>query len=170
MAEVELELREWLESLDYVLEHRPPEQVQNLLRYLQIHAEKAGVALPFSANTPYTNTIQRERQPSYPGNRELERRIKSLVRWNAMAMVVRANRDPAEFDDPENVDISRRPNRHLAFAMGHHICLGATLARLEGKIAIGRLVERFPNIRRNGPAEHLGLARFRGFNHLPVAI
>jgi len=81
-----------------------------------------------------------------------------------------ANRDPAEFDNPENVDISRRPNRHLAFAMGHHICLGATLARLEGKIAIGRLVERFPNIRRNGPSEHLGLARFRGYNHLPVAI
>ena len=95
MAEVELELREWLESLDYVLEHRSPEEVQNLLRYLQIHAEKAGVSLPFSANTPYTNTLARERQPSYPGNRELERRIKSLVRWNAMAMVVRANRDPA---------------------------------------------------------------------------
>ena len=81
-----------------------------------------------------------------------------------------ANRDPEEFDYPETVDISRRPNRHVAFAIGHHVCLGATLARMEGKIAIGRLVERFPNIRRNGPVELMGLARFRGFNHLPVAI
>ena len=81
-----------------------------------------------------------------------------------------ANRDPAEFDDPETVDIGRRPNRHLAFAMGNHICLGATLARLEGKIAIGRLIDRFPNIRQSGPAEHIGLARFRGYNSLPVSV
>jgi cytochrome P450 len=81
-----------------------------------------------------------------------------------------ANRDPLEFDNPEAVDIGRKPNRHVAFAMGHHICLGATLARMEGKIAIGRLIERFPNLRADGPAEHLGLARFRGFNSLPVAI
>jgi len=81
-----------------------------------------------------------------------------------------ANRDPAEFDDPEAVDVGRRPNRHLAFAMGNHICLGATLARLEGNIAIGRLIERFPNIQQSGPAEHIGLARFRGFNSLPVSL
>ncbi len=94
--EFDLELREWLESLDYVLENRSPEQVQNLLRQLQIHAGRAGVVLPFTANTPYVNTISRSRQPTYPGSREIERRIKSLVRWNAMAMVVRANRDKAE--------------------------------------------------------------------------
>ena len=84
--------------------------------------------------------------------------------------IAAANRDPAVFDDPETVDITRHPNRHVAFAMGHHICLGATLARMEGKIAIGRLVERFPTLRRNGPAEPMGLARFRGFNRLPVAV
>lgn len=81
-----------------------------------------------------------------------------------------ANRDPAVFDEPEAVDIGRRPNRHVAFAMGHHICLGTTLARMEGKIAIGRLVARFPNMRLDGAAEHIGLARFRGFNRLPVAV
>ena len=93
--EFDLELREWLESLDYVLANRPPAQVQTLLRQLQIHAERAGVKLPFTANTPYANTIPRSGQPTYPGSREIERRIKSIVRWNAMAMVVRANRDKA---------------------------------------------------------------------------
>ena len=91
--ETELELTEWLDSLDYVLERRSPAQVQDLLRQLQLRAQRAGVHLPFSANTPYVNTIPRDRQPAYPGNREIERRIKSLIRWNAMAMVVRANRD-----------------------------------------------------------------------------
>ena len=88
-----VEIQEWLESLDYILANYAPEQVRTLLRHLQIHAEKAGVSLLFSANTAYINTIPRQEQPAYPGNREIERRIKSLVRWNAMAMVVRANRD-----------------------------------------------------------------------------
>ena len=92
-ADIELELREWLDSLDYVLEQRSPVEVQDLLRQLQLRAQRAGVHLPFSANTPYVNTIPRDQQPAYPGNREIERRIKSLIRWNAMAMVVRANRD-----------------------------------------------------------------------------
>ncbi|MFA6111528.1 MAG: pyruvate dehydrogenase (acetyl-transferring), homodimeric type, partial [Candidatus Latescibacterota bacterium] len=91
----ELELREWLESLDYVLANRSSVQVAELLTRLHGHAERAGVRTPFSANTPYVNTIPRREQPPYPGDRELERRIKSLVRWNAMAMVVRANRDKA---------------------------------------------------------------------------
>ena len=81
-----------------------------------------------------------------------------------------ANRDPAIFDRPELVDVGRKPNRHLAFAMGHHICLGATLARMEGRIAIGRLIERFPNIRQNGPSEIIPLARFRGYSTYPVAV
>jgi pyruvate dehydrogenase E1 component len=94
-AEVELELREWLDSLDYVLDSRSPEQVRDLLYQLHARAEAAGVSLPITAKTPYINTIPRSRQPPYPGSREIERRIKSLIRWNAMAMVVRANRDPA---------------------------------------------------------------------------
>ncbi len=88
----ELETREWLYSLDYVLEHSGPERVRELLQELEIRAHAAGVTIPFSANTPYINTIPREKQPPYPGNREIERRIKSLIRWNAMAMVVRANK------------------------------------------------------------------------------
>jgi pyruvate dehydrogenase E1 component len=87
-----LETREWLESLDYVLQHGGPARVSRLLRDLGIHAQKSGVKLPFTANTPYINTIHVSEEVPYPGSREIERRIKSLVRWNAMAMVVRANR------------------------------------------------------------------------------
>lgn len=87
-----LENTEWVESLDYVLAHSGPERVIELIDRLQKHAQSQGVTLPFSANTPYANTIPRSEQPPYPGSREIERRIKSLIRWNAMAMVVRANR------------------------------------------------------------------------------
>ena len=88
----DVEIREWLYSLDWVLEHGGPERVVELLHQLQIRAHKAGVQIPFSANTPYINTIPREKQPPFPGDREIERRIKSLIRWNAMAMVVKANK------------------------------------------------------------------------------
>ena len=81
-----------------------------------------------------------------------------------------ANRDPAVFDAPETVDITRQPNRHLAFASGIHVCLGATLARIEGKLAVGRFVSRFPRLAAAGPAELMGLARFRGYARLPVSI
>ncbi|MBV9864381.1 MAG: pyruvate dehydrogenase (acetyl-transferring), homodimeric type [Abitibacteriaceae bacterium] len=87
-----LETQEWLESLDYVLKHGGPERVQRLLEQLETHAHKAGVEIPFSANTPYINTIPVTQQPPYPGDYEMERRIKSIIRWNAMAMVVRANK------------------------------------------------------------------------------
>jgi len=86
------ETREWLDSLDYVLQSGGPARVQNLLRQLQIHAKREGVEIPFTANTPYINTIRVDQQPPFPGSREIERRIKSLIRWNAMAMVVRANK------------------------------------------------------------------------------
>jgi len=89
------EKQDWLDALDELLECAGPERVVDILHDLQVHAHRKGVRLPFSANTPYINTIPRDRQPAYPGNRELERRIKSLIRWNAMAMVVRANREEA---------------------------------------------------------------------------
>jgi pyruvate dehydrogenase E1 component len=89
------ETAEWLESLDYVLESKGPERVGQLISALEETANRYGVELPFTATTPYINTISPDKQPPYPGNRELERRIKSFVRWNAMAMVTRANRDPA---------------------------------------------------------------------------
>jgi pyruvate dehydrogenase E1 component len=87
-----IETREWLDALDYVLQQQGPDRARQLLRKLQIQAEKFGVKLPYAANTPYINTISADREPPFPGSREIERRIKSLVRWNALAMVVRANR------------------------------------------------------------------------------
>ncbi len=89
----QVEDREWRESLDYVLNEHGPDRVRELLRLLQTRAQEHGVSIPFTANTPYINTIPRGQQPVFPGNREIERRIKSIVRWNAMAMVVRANRE-----------------------------------------------------------------------------
>jgi len=88
----DVELREWLDSLDFVLQERGRERAEQILRRLQQHAAEAGVTLPFTANTPYVNTIPASEQPPYPGNQEIERRIKSFARWNALAMVVRANR------------------------------------------------------------------------------
>jgi pyruvate dehydrogenase E1 component len=88
-----LETREWLDSLDYVLSQGGPERAGRLLQQLSLHARRAaGVNLPFTATTPYQNTIASRQQPPFPGSQEMERRIKSLVRWNALAMVVRANR------------------------------------------------------------------------------
>jgi pyruvate dehydrogenase E1 component len=89
----ELELREWLESLEYVLQTGGPEKVKELLHNLSVYSQESGVEIPFTANTPYINTIPKEQQPPFPGGREIERRIKSLIRWNAMAMVVRANKE-----------------------------------------------------------------------------
>src|SRR6266702_32867 len=91
----EIERREWLESLDYVMEEGGPERVERLLQLLRIHAERDGVRLPYTANTPHVNTISAEKEPPFPGSPEIERRIKSLIRWNALAMVVRANRESA---------------------------------------------------------------------------
>jgi pyruvate dehydrogenase E1 component len=91
----EIENREWRESLDYVLKEQGAKRIRELLRLLQVRAQEQGVSIPFTANTPYINTIPTSQQPVFPGNRDIERRIKSIVRWNAMAMVVRANRESA---------------------------------------------------------------------------
>ena len=111
-----VEIQEWLDSMDYVLASYPPDQVRHLLRLLQLHAEKEGVSLPFSANTAYINTINRNNQPAFPGNRELERRIKSLVRWNAMAMVVRANKE----DDGIGGHISTYASAATLYEVGYN--------------------------------------------------
>src|SRR5258708_36386208 len=87
------ETAEWVESLADVWHREGPDRVRQLLVLLQEEAYRRGVMLPFTANTPYINTIPVDQQPRYPGNREIERRIKSILRWNAMAMVVRANKE-----------------------------------------------------------------------------
>lgn len=81
-----------------------------------------------------------------------------------------ANRDPAVFDAPDRVDISRKPNPHLAFITGIHVCLGASLARIEGRIAIGALVKRFPKLAASGKRQLVPLARFRGYASLPARL
>jgi pyruvate dehydrogenase E1 component len=91
-AEIEQENREWLESLDDVHRSQGAERVRELLRRLQFQANQYGVGGECALATPYVNTIPVERQAVFPGSREIERRIKSIIRWNAMAMVVRANR------------------------------------------------------------------------------
>jgi len=86
----------WIASLEYILEYilknEESEQAIFLLEELIERLRESGLKVPYAVNTPYINTIPAEKQPPYPGNREIERRIKSYVRWNAMAMVVKANR------------------------------------------------------------------------------
>ena len=85
------ETQEWLESIDDALEEHGFDRARFLLEQLIEHAQAKGARLPFNTNTPFINTILPSEQPKYPGDRQLERRIKSIIRWNAMAMVVRAN-------------------------------------------------------------------------------
>ncbi|HEX6790014.1 MAG TPA: pyruvate dehydrogenase (acetyl-transferring), homodimeric type, partial [Candidatus Krumholzibacteria bacterium] len=93
VAEERAETREWLESLDYVYQSDGPARVADLLQRLQDRAASYGVRVHFPGDTPYINTIPLSQQPRYPGDRAIERRIKSYIRWNAMAMVVRANKE-----------------------------------------------------------------------------
>jgi cytochrome P450 len=81
-----------------------------------------------------------------------------------------ANRDPDQFPDPDRLDVSRTPNRHLAFGSGPHQCAGMHLARLEGKVAIGRFLARFPRYRPSAAPVRGGRVRFRGFLTLPCAV
>ncbi|MFC0241444.1 cytochrome P450 [Rhodopseudomonas telluris] len=81
-----------------------------------------------------------------------------------------ANRDPAQFPDPDRFDVGRTPNRHLAFATGPHQCAGMALARLEGAIALRRFLARFPNYAISGAPARGGRARFRGFLRVPCRL
>lgn len=88
----ELENREWLDSIEYIIQHEGPERVQEILELQIRRAQEEGIDNYTILTEPYLNTISTIEEETYPGNRELERRIKSIVRWNAMAMVVQANR------------------------------------------------------------------------------
>jgi cytochrome P450 len=81
-----------------------------------------------------------------------------------------ANRDPAEFPDPDRFDVGRTVNRHVAFASGVHFCVGLAIARMEGRVAIGRFLKRFPDYRFNGTPVRGGRARFRGYLSIPVTL
>jgi pyruvate dehydrogenase E1 component len=92
-AQEAVETREWIESLDYVLEHNDKGRAVRLMDALRARARQQGIREPFTSTTPYINTIAPDEEVPFPGDRDIERRIKSLVRWNALAMVVRANRE-----------------------------------------------------------------------------
>lgn len=81
-----------------------------------------------------------------------------------------ANRDPAEFDDPERFDVARRPNRHVAFGHGDHACVGMNVARMEARIALGRLLARTSAMELDGPPVRDRRVRFRGFQRLPLRL
>ena len=90
-----------------------------------------------------------------------------------LGMIISANRDESVFDRPDDLDLGRDPNRHLTFAFGKHFCLGNQLARLEGQIAIGELVRRFPDMRLAVPREELRykpVQSLRGFRSLPMRL
>ena len=86
------ETQEWIESLEDELAERGFERTRYLLEKLVDYASARGARLPFNTNTPFVNTILPNQEPQFPGDRETERKIKSLIRWNAMAMVVNANK------------------------------------------------------------------------------
>ena len=91
-----LETREWLDALDSVVVFDGTDRATFLLDELLDGARRSGVPVPYSANTPYLNTIRPDAQPSYPGDLEIEQKIRSLIRWNAVAIVLRANKESSE--------------------------------------------------------------------------
>ena len=112
----QIETQEWLDSLDFVLDSAGPDRVAELLKHLEIHAQRNGVKIPFAATTPYINTIPLSAQPKYPGDRLIEQRIRGFIRWNAMAMVVHAQK----IKDPDG----------KAIEVGGHISTYASSATL----------------------------------------
>ena len=92
-----VETREWLESIDSVLKIHGPERAHYLLERLIDYTRRNGAYLPFKPNTAYVNSIPVGREPEYPGNRALERRIEAYIRWNALVMVLLANKKSVEY-------------------------------------------------------------------------
>jgi hypothetical protein len=91
--------------------------------------------------------------------------------WSILCMLGAANRDPKQFKEPDQLDLKRLNNQHLAFSAGPHFCIGSQLARLEGQIAILNLVQRFPDMKLTGPRpEWASTFGFRGLKSLPVIV
>ncbi|OUS37567.1 cytochrome [Rhodobacterales bacterium 56_14_T64] len=124
---------------------------------------------------PAVEEMLRFRSPNQLGNRETTTEIEidglTIAKGTNLHLLIgAANRDPEVFDAPEMFDISRKPNRHLAFAGGPHVCVGLTLARMEGRIAIARLVQRFPNFQILPGRVPGWRMRFRGYARLPAVL
>src|ERR1700687_468061 len=90
------EAAEWLDALDSVEASEATHRVDEILDSVVTSARRKAARLPFAANTAYVNTIAPEAQPAHPGNRAIEQQIRRLVRWNAAAIVVRANKESSE--------------------------------------------------------------------------
>jgi cytochrome P450 len=96
---------------------------------------------------------------------------KSLAEGTSITIAIGgANRDPAQFPDPDRFDVGRKPNRHVAFGQGDHACSGMNVARMEGRVAFSRLLARFPKIELAGEPERDRRIRFRGFRNLPIRV
>ena len=140
------ETGEWLESIDSVLTQHGPQRAHFLLNRIIDHARRSGAYLPYSPNTAYLNTISRRREPEYPGDRTLERRIEAYIRWNAMAMVVNANRISTEYGG----HISSYASSATLYEVGfNHFWRGATeehegdLVFMQGHSAPGMYARAF---------------------------
>ena len=94
----------WLSSLEEFFQNHTQDEIREFLEQIQEKAHHRGIKSSRSVKTPYINTIPSSQQPPYPGRMELERRIKSLIRWNAMSMVVRANRDQSGIGGQGKID------------------------------------------------------------------
>ncbi|MFD0908375.1 cytochrome P450 [Ruegeria arenilitoris] len=148
--------------------------IGNGLALLHDHPEQRQRLMddPSLINTAVEEVL-RFRSPNQFGNRETTADVvidgRSIAKGTNLHLCIgAANRDPAVFPDPGRFDISRKPNRHLAFAGGPHVCAGLTLARLEGRVALSRFVTRFPDFQLSYERVRGGRMRFRGYASLPA--
>lgn len=142
--------------------HRNPDQKQRLIDNPDLIRTAVEEILRYESSNQLGNRMTTE--PVELGGVMLE------AGTSVTLCIGAANRDPAQFPDPESFDVARTPNRHLAFATGAHQCAGMALARLEGAIAISRFLARFPDYAVSGQPVRGGRVRFRGFLKVPCAI
>jgi pyruvate dehydrogenase E1 component len=179
------ETQEWLDSLDAVLENEGVDRAHYLLERLIDKARRSGAYLPFSANTAYLNTIPVQKQDRFPGDRAMERRIRSFVRWNAMAMVVQANRLSTElgghissfasvatlFDVGYNHFFRARGKDHggdLVFIQGHSAPGIYARAYLEGRLSEEQLYSFRQEVDGNGLSSYPHPWLMPGFWQFPT--
>jgi cytochrome P450 len=150
--------------------------IGNALAALHDHPDQRALLLADPAlAAPMIEEVLRYLSPNQLGNRETTAPVtigglEIAAGTNLHLCIGAANRDPAQFPDPDRFDITRRPNRHLAFAGGPHVCVGLTLARLEGRIAVSRFLARFPAYALTAGRRHGGRLRFRGYAALPARL
>ena len=150
--------------------------IGNALAALHDHPDqKARLLADPDLAAPTIEEVLRYLSPNQLGNRETTAPVtigglEIPAGTNLHLCIGAANRDPAQFPDPDRFDITRKPNRHLAFAGGPHVCVGLTLARLEGRIALSRFLARFPDYALLEGRRPGGRLRFRGYAALPARL